>query len=270
MPDRWLAFCFQIETIYLGDRKLSVRTSVLEEKATACNMLCCYADELKEGFYPFVEQVSQPPLHTACIDEGGNHKNLKIILHILFLPIRQTGCRCRRAANAAAVDVFWVPACTLLMQINQRASAVLACDRVHLGQRVIECGVVQVTGIMLPLLKFYFHEEVRQAAVQSLPDLLRSAFLAAQKGLPGADADYVRRMVDFIWAPLMEAMAKVRRRPQLPTHMHLPDPQRSLLPRTRPLSRICHGFSRPGLSFVTVVDDQQLGQLSCSCDCPLP
>jgi len=34
-----------------------VRTSVLEEKATACNMLCCYADELKEGFYPYVEQV---------------------------------------------------------------------------------------------------------------------------------------------------------------------------------------------------------------------
>lgn len=47
----------QIETIYLGDRKLSVRTSVLEEKATACNMLCCYADELKDGFYPYVEQV---------------------------------------------------------------------------------------------------------------------------------------------------------------------------------------------------------------------
>lgn len=68
---------------------------------------------------------------------------------------------------------------------------------------------LQVTGIMLPLLKFYFHEEVRQAAVQSLPDLLRSAFLAAQKGLPGADVHYVRRMVDFIWTPLMEAMAKV-------------------------------------------------------------
>lgn len=46
-----------MEHIYLGDRKLSVRTSVLEEKATACTMLCCYADELKEGFYPYVEQV---------------------------------------------------------------------------------------------------------------------------------------------------------------------------------------------------------------------
>ncbi len=47
----------QVETIWLGERKLSVRTSVLEEKATACNMLCCYADELKEGFYPYVEQA---------------------------------------------------------------------------------------------------------------------------------------------------------------------------------------------------------------------
>ncbi len=41
----------------MGDRKISIRTSVLEEKATACNMLCCYADELKDGFYPYVEQV---------------------------------------------------------------------------------------------------------------------------------------------------------------------------------------------------------------------
>ena len=47
----------QVETIYMGDRKISIRTSVLEEKATACNMLCCYADELKDGFYPYVEQV---------------------------------------------------------------------------------------------------------------------------------------------------------------------------------------------------------------------
>lgn len=61
---RWAV---QVEHIYLGDRKLSVRTSVLEEKATACTMLCCYADELKEGFYPYVEQVipPSPMLHTS-------------------------------------------------------------------------------------------------------------------------------------------------------------------------------------------------------------
>ena len=41
----------------MGERKISIRTSVLEEKATACNMLSCYADELKAGFYPYVEQA---------------------------------------------------------------------------------------------------------------------------------------------------------------------------------------------------------------------
>lgn len=46
-----------IERIQLGDKVLAIRTSILEEKATACNMLCCYADELKEGFFPYVNQV---------------------------------------------------------------------------------------------------------------------------------------------------------------------------------------------------------------------
>ena len=49
----------------MGDRKISIRTSVLEEKATACNMLCCYADELKDGFYTYVEQVKQGTI-TNC------------------------------------------------------------------------------------------------------------------------------------------------------------------------------------------------------------
>ncbi|KAF3332003.1 importin-5-like protein [Carex littledalei] len=31
---------------------------VLDEKALACNMLCCYADELKEDFHPWITQVA--------------------------------------------------------------------------------------------------------------------------------------------------------------------------------------------------------------------
>lgn len=68
---------------------------------------------------------------------------------------------------------------------------------------------LQVLNIMVPLLKFYFHEEVRQAAVQSLPELLRSADLAAQKGVPGASKAHVKQMLDFFWPQLMDAMAKV-------------------------------------------------------------
>ena len=39
-----------VATFQVGDKSLSIRISALEEKATACNMLRCYADELKEGF----------------------------------------------------------------------------------------------------------------------------------------------------------------------------------------------------------------------------
>lgn len=55
---RLMSWLGQVETIYVGDRKVSIRTSLLEEKATACNMLCCYVDELKEGFYPYVPEVN--------------------------------------------------------------------------------------------------------------------------------------------------------------------------------------------------------------------
>jgi hypothetical protein len=61
---------------------------------------------------------------------------------------------------------------------------------------------------MVPLLKFYFHEEVRQAAVQSLPDLLKSSKKAAEKGQPGASPQHAKQLLDYMWGPLIDAMAK--------------------------------------------------------------
>lgn len=111
-----------IETITLGDKRIGIRTSVLEEKATACNMLCCYADELKEGFFPWIDQVAPT---------------------------------------------------------------------------------------LVPLLKFYFHEEVRKAAVSAMPELLRSAKLAVEKGqAPGRDESYVKQLSDYIIPALVEALHK--------------------------------------------------------------
>lgn len=45
---------------------LAIRTSTLEEKATACNMIVCYLDELKEGFFPYVQEV-----RAGCVRGGG-------------------------------------------------------------------------------------------------------------------------------------------------------------------------------------------------------
>ncbi|GAB1601055.1 importin-5-like [Argonauta hians] len=44
--------------VTLGDQQsIGVRTSGLEEKATACQMIVCYAKELKEGFAEYTEEV---------------------------------------------------------------------------------------------------------------------------------------------------------------------------------------------------------------------
>lgn len=74
---------------------------------------------------------------------------------------------------------------------------------------------LQVLNIMVPLLRFYFHEEVRQAAVQSLPELLRSADLAAEKGVQGATKGNAKQILDFFWPQLLDAMAKARLFPSL-------------------------------------------------------
>eukprot|EP00967_Tisochrysis_lutea_P051030 scaffold62876_cov20-Tisochrysis_lutea.AAC.7 len=48
---------------------------------------------------------------------------------------------------------------------------------------------------MVPLLKFWFHEEVRRAAVQTLPELVRSAALCVEKGnLNGVDANVLKQV----------------------------------------------------------------------------
>ncbi|KAH0454990.1 hypothetical protein IEQ34_016914 [Dendrobium chrysotoxum] len=113
----------RVEIATLGAKRIGIRTSVLEEKATACHMLYCYADELKENFYPWIDQVAPT---------------------------------------------------------------------------------------LVPLLKFYFHEEVRRAAVSAMPELLRSAKLAVEKGLAqGRDESYVKQLSDYIVPALVEALHKL-------------------------------------------------------------
>ncbi|VDN02262.1 unnamed protein product [Thelazia callipaeda] len=46
--------------IPLGDQKMfGIKTTGLEDKATACEMLVCYARELKSAFSPYIEPVTQ-------------------------------------------------------------------------------------------------------------------------------------------------------------------------------------------------------------------
>mmetsp|Transcript_5977 Transcript_5977/g.11754 ORF Transcript_5977/g.11754 Transcript_5977/m.11754 type:complete len:1102 (-) Transcript_5977:756-4061(-) len=48
-----------METITVGDKRIGIRTSALEDKATACSMIACFVAELKGGFIQFVEPVAK-------------------------------------------------------------------------------------------------------------------------------------------------------------------------------------------------------------------
>ena len=59
------------QSVELGKNTVSIRTSSLEEKSTACTMLCCYVEELRGGFFPYVEEVTKVmvPLLTFPLHE---------------------------------------------------------------------------------------------------------------------------------------------------------------------------------------------------------
>lgn len=46
------------ETLRIGGKKVGIRTSALEDKATACTMIACFVSELRGGFYQYVQQVT--------------------------------------------------------------------------------------------------------------------------------------------------------------------------------------------------------------------
>lgn len=47
------------ESVSLQDQSVGIRTAGLEDKATACSMLVCYARELKQGFVDYVEPTAE-------------------------------------------------------------------------------------------------------------------------------------------------------------------------------------------------------------------
>ncbi|KAJ3184924.1 hypothetical protein HDU85_001617 [Gaertneriomyces sp. JEL0708] len=63
------------ELLLIDGQRIGIKTSVLEEKCTAVEMLICYARELGAGFAPYVEQVMNiaVPLIKFYFHEGVRH-----------------------------------------------------------------------------------------------------------------------------------------------------------------------------------------------------
>lgn len=66
------------------DQNCAIRTSILEDKATACQMLVCYARELKESFAPYCEDVlnTMLPMLNLCLND-----EVCVLYHLKWLQL---------------------------------------------------------------------------------------------------------------------------------------------------------------------------------------
>lgn len=79
-----------------GGRQVRVRTSYLEEKATACRMIACLVSDLKDSFYPFAEQSATVLLPLMLFDNT-IHEDIRIPA-LMAMPdivacVRQVGAK---------------------------------------------------------------------------------------------------------------------------------------------------------------------------------
>uniref|UniRef100_A0A673MM02 Importin-5-like n=1 Tax=Sinocyclocheilus rhinocerous TaxID=307959 RepID=A0A673MM02_9TELE len=158
------------EFVNLGDQQsFGIKTAGLEEKATACQMLVCYAKELKEGFVEYTEQVVKlmvPLLKFYFHDD---------ILHeISSMPLL---LECARVRGPEYLTQMWHFMCdALIKSIGTEPDSDVLSEIMHSFAKCIELmgdGCLnnehfeELGGIMKGKLEEHFkNQEVRQAKRQ--------------------------------------------------------------------------------------------------------
>lgn len=95
--------------ISVGDKRIGINTSALEEKSTACSMLCCYAEQLKGGFFKYVDEVSKlmVPLVRFYYNDGVRNAALTILPHLLTSAQVYLKQNAVQGADASYVAALW-------------------------------------------------------------------------------------------------------------------------------------------------------------------
>eukprot|EP01127_Copromyxa_protea_P013418 TRINITY_DN361_c0_g1_i1.p1 TRINITY_DN361_c0_g1~~TRINITY_DN361_c0_g1_i1.p1 ORF type:complete len:1095 (-),score=333.86 TRINITY_DN361_c0_g1_i1:67-3351(-) len=73
------------DAIDIGDTRIRVHTVALEEKASACSMLLSFASEMKDAFFPYVQDVSKLilPLLNFGFHDGVRSSCAALVPHLL-------------------------------------------------------------------------------------------------------------------------------------------------------------------------------------------
>eukprot|EP00039_Didymoeca_costata_P032768 m.39311 g.39311 ORF g.39311 m.39311 type:complete len:1107 (+) comp9534_c0_seq1:244-3564(+) len=91
------------EVVGIATKKLGIKTSVIEEKRTACEMMKVYVSKLEGGFAPYVEDVSQTMLKLLDFMFDDSIRSIAAaILPLLIISAQSNN------ATAAKVPQMWV------------------------------------------------------------------------------------------------------------------------------------------------------------------
>lgn len=142
-------------------------------------MLCCYADELKEGFFPWIDQVI---LHSTPLSLPQVlvyfHDELQLNLDLYRLQLH-----------------LYLSSSSIFMK--------------KLGRQLFQVCDCPLKCIFL-LLVSMFSNVMHYTIFSAMPELLLSAKLAVEKGqAQGRDNSYRKHLSDYIVPALIEAMNKV-------------------------------------------------------------
>ncbi|XP_052402072.1 importin-5 [Carassius gibelio] len=159
------------EFVNLGDQQsFGIKTAGLEEKATACQMLVCYAKELKEGFVEYTEQVVKlmVPLLKFYFHDGvrvAASESMPLLLE------------CARVRGPEYLTQMWHFMCDALIKaIGTEPDSDVLSEIMHSFAKCIELmgdGCLnnehfeELSGILKGKLEEHFkNQEVRQAKRQ--------------------------------------------------------------------------------------------------------
>lgn len=151
--------------VSLGEQQnFGIRTAGLEEKATACQMLVCYARELKEGFAPYVEEVVKlmVPMLKFYFHDGVRVAAAEGLPYLL---------ECARINGEAYVAEMWSYICPeLLRAVDTEPEKEVLSDHMH---ALAQC--IEVLG------KGCLPEEHMSDVIQILDKKLKEHFERAQE-----------------------------------------------------------------------------------------
>uniref|UniRef100_A0A8C1ZXM4 Karyopherin (importin) beta 3 n=1 Tax=Cyprinus carpio TaxID=7962 RepID=A0A8C1ZXM4_CYPCA len=164
------------EFVNLGDQQsFGIKTAGLEEKATACQMLVCYAKELKEGFVEYTEQVVKlmvPLLKFYFHDDILHEITITFLDHSMPLLLE-----CARVRGPEYLTQMWHFMCdALIKSIGTEPDSDVLSEIMHSFAKCIELmgdGCLnnehfeELGGILKSKLEEHFkNQEVRQAKRQ--------------------------------------------------------------------------------------------------------